>query len=216
MNHSPCVQSRRFGRSRQCRRDRISSSRRGFRSHDRAARDCSLLRASASASARLGSGSGVFGVQALFIAALVAVSDDQADTAQSIWFGLARACSGRAIGRMTPNPGRVAPMGLPHSAFSLGLATTIANPRSAISVASIFATTMPQHPSLVLAYLRHRDNGRSVGLLVHACGVLVYCIVALVSLSARPPLDRSSGRHLLHSFRRQTCLRSLSMPLKAA
>lgn len=38
-----------------------------------------------------------------------------------------------------------------YSAFWLGVATTIANPRSAISVASIFATTMPAHPSTALS-----------------------------------------------------------------
>ena len=39
------------------------------------------------------------------------------------------------------------------SAFWLGLATTVANPRSAVSVASIFATTMPVHPSSMLSLL---------------------------------------------------------------
>jgi threonine efflux protein len=38
-----------------------------------------------------------------------------------------------------------------NSAFWLGMATTIANPRSAVSVASIFATTMPAHPSTALS-----------------------------------------------------------------
>jgi threonine/homoserine/homoserine lactone efflux protein len=37
------------------------------------------------------------------------------------------------------------------SPFWLGLVTTVANPRSAVSVASIFATTMPNHPSLALS-----------------------------------------------------------------
>jgi threonine efflux protein len=35
--------------------------------------------------------------------------------------------------------------------FHLGLLTTLANPRSAISVASIFATAMPSHPSVTLS-----------------------------------------------------------------
>jgi threonine efflux protein len=39
------------------------------------------------------------------------------------------------------------------SAFWLGVATTVTNPRSAISVASIFATTMPAHPSGALGLL---------------------------------------------------------------
>src|SRR5262249_3648849 len=37
------------------------------------------------------------------------------------------------------------------SAFWLGLVTTLANPRSAVSVASIFATTMPAEPSSTLS-----------------------------------------------------------------
>jgi threonine/homoserine/homoserine lactone efflux protein len=36
------------------------------------------------------------------------------------------------------------------SSFQLGLLTTLANPRSAVSVASIFATAIPSHPSLML------------------------------------------------------------------
>lgn len=38
------------------------------------------------------------------------------------------------------------------SPFQLGLLTTLANPRSALSVASIFATTVPSHPSLALSF----------------------------------------------------------------
>src|SRR5215472_18286706 len=38
------------------------------------------------------------------------------------------------------------------SPFQLGLLTTLANPRSAVSVASIFATAMPSHPSLTLSF----------------------------------------------------------------
>jgi hypothetical protein len=37
------------------------------------------------------------------------------------------------------------------SPFQLGVLTTLANPRSAMSVASIFATAMPSHPSFVLS-----------------------------------------------------------------
>src|SRR5262245_14264894 len=39
------------------------------------------------------------------------------------------------------------------SAFWLGLVTTLANPRSAVSIASIFATTMPAQPSSTLSFL---------------------------------------------------------------
>jgi len=43
--------------------------------------------------------------------------------------------------------------GLPRlSPFHLGLLTTLANPRSAVSVASIFATVMPSQPSLSLSF----------------------------------------------------------------
>ena len=38
------------------------------------------------------------------------------------------------------------------SPFHLGLLTTLANPRSAVSVASIFATVMPSQPSLLLSF----------------------------------------------------------------
>jgi threonine efflux protein len=38
------------------------------------------------------------------------------------------------------------------SPFQIGLLTTLANPRSAVSVASIFATAMPPHPSLMLSF----------------------------------------------------------------
>jgi threonine efflux protein len=38
------------------------------------------------------------------------------------------------------------------SPFQIGLLTTLSNPRSAVSVASIFATAMPAHPSLILSF----------------------------------------------------------------
>jgi threonine efflux protein len=94
---------------------------------------------------------GCFGVQALFIAApWLYLTIKLIGAIYMVWFGARLLWSSYRANEA--DRGRVAPMGLRHSAFSLGLATTIANPRSAISVASIFATTMPQHPSLVLAF----------------------------------------------------------------
>jgi threonine/homoserine/homoserine lactone efflux protein len=56
------------------------------------------------------------------------------------------------------------------SPFHLGLLTTLANPRSAVSVASIFATAMPSDPSLMLSV--------SVMLLMVAISVSWYAFIA--------------------------------------
>ena len=92
---------------------------------------------------------GCFGVRALFIAApwmylliktagavyLLLVGG------RLLWSSWGRAGDPTlALGQGRP---RVSP-------FRLGLLTTLANPRSAMSVASIFATTMPNHPSVML------------------------------------------------------------------
>jgi threonine efflux protein len=64
------------------------------------------------------------------------------------------------------------------SPFQLGLLTTLANPRSAVSVASIFATTMPSHPSLMLSL--------SVAMVMVAISVCWYAFIAC--LFAAPTL----------------------------
>lgn len=56
------------------------------------------------------------------------------------------------------------------SPFHLGFLTTIANPRSAVSVASIFATAMPSHPTLMLSF--------SVMMLMVAISVCWYAAIA--------------------------------------
>jgi threonine/homoserine/homoserine lactone efflux protein len=97
---------------------------------------------------------GCFGVQALFVAApwmyLVLKLGGAAWLifvgAQLIW----RSRRGGASDRGGDQRG-VDPAVLRRSAFWLGLATTLANPRSAVSVASIFATTMPAEPSSMLS-----------------------------------------------------------------
>ena len=61
------------------------------------------------------------------------------------------------------------------SPFKLGLLTTLANPRSAISVASIFATTMPPSPSLLLSLA-------VVALMVAISAGWYVCVVYLFSL----------------------------------
>jgi threonine/homoserine/homoserine lactone efflux protein len=93
---------------------------------------------------------GCFGVQALFVAAP--------------WMYLALKILGAAwltfIGmqllwrssRADPDTGEGVDAEVPRtSAFWVGLATTLANPRSAVSIASIFATTMPADASLALS-----------------------------------------------------------------
>jgi threonine/homoserine/homoserine lactone efflux protein len=64
------------------------------------------------------------------------------------------------------------------SPFQLGLLTTLANPRSAVSVASIFATAMPSHPSLMLSL--------AVMTMMVAISVSWYALIA--SLFAAPAL----------------------------
>lgn len=64
------------------------------------------------------------------------------------------------------------------SPFQLGLLTTLANPRSAVSVASIFATAMPSHPSLMLSV--------SVMMVMVAISVSWYALIAC--LFAAPTL----------------------------
>lgn len=95
---------------------------------------------------------GCFGVQALFAAApwayltlkLLGAAWLVCLGARLLWTSWQRAADDvAAIDRV---PAKSA-------AFWLGLATTVANPRSAISVASIFATTMPEHPSTALSAL---------------------------------------------------------------
>jgi threonine/homoserine/homoserine lactone efflux protein len=93
---------------------------------------------------------GCFGVQALFAAAPWMYLAIKAAGAlylvlvggQMLWRSF-----GRAGDLNAPLAGGAPRM----SPFQLGLLTTLANPRSAVSVASIFATTMPSHPSLALS-----------------------------------------------------------------
>jgi threonine/homoserine/homoserine lactone efflux protein len=64
------------------------------------------------------------------------------------------------------------------SAFHIGLLATIANPKSAISVASIFATTMPAHPPF----------GLSVAVIVTMIAISVawYYLVACLFTTRQP------------------------------
>lgn len=66
------------------------------------------------------------------------------------------------------------------AAFWVGLATTLANPRSAVSVASIFAATMPAHPSAMLSLV---VIAVMVALSV-AWYAIVVCLFALRQVSA--------------------------------
>jgi threonine/homoserine/homoserine lactone efflux protein len=93
---------------------------------------------------------GCFGVQALFVAApWMYLTLKLLGAAYLVFMGVRLLWTSRRA----PKDERVEmaaarPRG---SALSLGFATTIANPRSAISVASIFATTMPSHPPVALS-----------------------------------------------------------------
>jgi len=92
---------------------------------------------------------GCFGVRTLFIAApwLYALIK----TVGAMYL----LCVGAQLlwrSRRQNRPVPVAAEALPKlSPLQLGLLTTLANPRSAVSVASIFATAMPAHPSLALS-----------------------------------------------------------------
>jgi len=94
---------------------------------------------------------GCFGVQALFEAApWMYLALKLCGAAWLIFIGLQLIW--RSRGRSADSQG-VAPTTSNDSAFWLGLVTTLANPRSAVSVASIFATTMPAQPSSTLSFL---------------------------------------------------------------
>jgi threonine/homoserine/homoserine lactone efflux protein len=95
---------------------------------------------------------GCFGLQALFVAApWMYLALKLFGAAWLIFIGV------QLIWRSRRNhPGSVdgaEPLASKDSAFWLGLATTLANPRSAVSVASIFATTMTADPSWMLSSL---------------------------------------------------------------
>jgi threonine efflux protein len=93
---------------------------------------------------------GCFGVRTLFIAAPWMYFILKAIGAAYLVFvgGQLLWSSWRAKGdfnlRLTEGRPKVSP-------FQLGLLTTLANPRSAVSVASIFATAMPSHPSFMVS-----------------------------------------------------------------
>jgi threonine/homoserine/homoserine lactone efflux protein len=95
---------------------------------------------------------GCFGVQALFVAApWMYLALKLLGAAWLIFIGIQLIWRSRA-GHPARHDG-AAPATSKDSAFWLGLATTLANPRSAVSVASIFATTMPAQPSSMLSLL---------------------------------------------------------------
>src|SRR6516164_1674085 len=93
---------------------------------------------------------GCFGVRTLFIAAPWMYALIKAVGAVYLVF-----VGGQLLWNSWRNKGQFRSRlteGLPRlSPFHLGLLTTLANPRSAVSVASIFATAMPSDPSLMLS-----------------------------------------------------------------
>jgi threonine/homoserine/homoserine lactone efflux protein len=140
---------------------------------------------------------GCFGVQALFLAApWMYLTLKLLGAAYLVFLGARLLwASRRASDDGIADLARVRTKG---SAFYLGLATTIANPRSAISVASIFATTMPSHPSPTLSF--------AVIAMMTAVSVswysLVACLFTIAPLSAayrrgRRWIDRMTGGFFL-------------------
>ena len=90
---------------------------------------------------------GCFGVQALFVAApWMYLTLKTLGAAYLIFMGLQLLWQSRS--KTAPDGIVLGPLRLKISGIKLGLMTTVANPRSAISVASIFATTVPAHGPL--------------------------------------------------------------------
>ncbi|MCZ0736577.1 LysE family translocator [Phreatobacter sp. AB_2022a] len=118
---------------------------------------------------------GCFGVQALFVAApWLYAGLKLAGAAYLIGMGLRLIWQSLGPRGAAGEPADAAggQISRRRSAFVLGLVTTIANPRSAVSVASIFATTMPAKPPLGL--------GVMVIAVMVAVSVAWYAIVALL------------------------------------
>jgi len=112
---------------------------------------------------------GCFGVRTLFIAAPWMYALIKAVGAAYLVF-----VGGQLLWNTWRNKGQFRSRlteGLPRlSPFQLGLLTTLANPRSAVSVASIFATAMPSQPSIPLSF--------SVMMLMVAMSACWYTFVA--------------------------------------
>ena len=112
---------------------------------------------------------GCFGVRTLFIAAPWMYALIKAVGAVYLVF-----VGGQLLWNSWRNKGQFRSRlteGLPRlSPFHLGLLTTLANPRSAVSVASIFATAMPSQPSIPLSF--------SVMMLMVAMSACWYTFVA--------------------------------------
>jgi len=88
---------------------------------------------------------GLLGIQALFVAAPWAFVTLKLAGALYLVFTGARliVCAGNA-----PKAAPIAAGLSPRRAFGIGLVTSLTNPRSALSVASIFAVALPAQPSL--------------------------------------------------------------------
>lgn len=140
---------------------------------------------------------GCFGVQALFLAAPWMYLFIKAAGAayllvvggQLIWQSWRQA--GDVVAPTSVGASRLSP-------FQLGLLTTLANPRSAVSVASIFATTMPSQPSLALSF-----EVMMVMVAISVCWyAAVACLFAVSHLAEgyrrfRRWIDRAAGACLM-------------------
>jgi threonine/homoserine/homoserine lactone efflux protein len=142
---------------------------------------------------------GCFGVRALFIAApWMYLSVKLAGAIYLIFTGAQLTWSSWNRKRdLTLEPPGIRPKVPP---FHLGLLTTLANPRSAVSVASIFATAHAE-PSLSHPQLYGHDaDGDDFGLLVHRHRLSVRRTASRVPLSAVSSGDRSGRRRVPHAL----------------
>lgn len=92
---------------------------------------------------------GFFGIHALFaVAPWLYLVLKLGGAAYLIYFGFRLLIRSFSASRLAENAAPPARSGA--SAFSTGLLTSVANPRTAISTAGLFAATLPTHPSLAL------------------------------------------------------------------
>jgi threonine efflux protein len=140
---------------------------------------------------------GLMGIQALFLAAPWAyLALKIVGAAYLIFAGLRLILLAERRSKATAMLGTV---GLSASrAFRIGMVTSLANPRSAMSVASIFAVTLPPNPSLAL-------GAAAIAVMVAisvAWYVTVVCLFAAGAVAgayrrARRAIDRIAGGLLI-------------------
>jgi threonine efflux protein len=140
---------------------------------------------------------GLLGIQALFLAAPWAyLALKIVGAAYLVFAGLRLIVLAERRSKATAALGTVALSA--SRAFRIGMVTSLANPRSAMSVASIFAVTLPPHPSLPL-------GAAAIAVMVAisvAWYVTVVCLFAAGAVAgayqrARRAIDRIAGGLLI-------------------